>query len=298
MLTLPQPSFLSFHTPISSSVTTSPPVQPEEPIFLPSDTQLTSSTDAPTAVSQTPVPSSIILSNLIPTVVLLIYAFYIIYRIRKYKRINKFFRNLITFPQGRRRAWRRTRRGKSYGPVNANLNVGRGDDDHGDGEDDDYQEIEEIELEGQMQRMRGKSKRRPQHENQKQGYQLIDFPSPDSDSDSDFPSISASDAVLLDTPSNDGDDGYSCIHTHNSHKVCGYPRNAASKQEQLVELDMSKYFDPTTSRLRDNVLLAPKMKIGSNGEGRDDEGEIGDMAAWVHRIVDYVVTKLLNWLDD
>ncbi|EER41260.1 predicted protein [Histoplasma capsulatum H143] len=246
-----------------------------------------------------------------PTVVLLIYAFYIIHRIRKYKifvRINRFFRNLIPFPQGRRRAWRGTRRGKSYGPVNANLNVGRGaefgqgdglacgDDDHDDGEDG-YQEIE---LQGQMRRMRRKSKRRPQHENPKQGYQLIDFLSSDSDSDSDsdFPLISASDAVLLDTPSNDGDDGCSCIHTHNIHKVCGYHRNAASKQEQLAELDMSKYFDPTTSRLRDNVLLAPKMKIESNGEGRDDEGDMGDMAAWVHRIVDYVVTKLLNWLDD
>ncbi|KAG5291762.1 hypothetical protein I7I48_03659 [Histoplasma ohiense] len=151
-----------------------------------------------------------------------------------------------------------------------------------------------------MRRMRGKSKRRPQHENPKQGYQLIDFLSSDSDSDSDsdFPSISASDAVLLDTPSNDGDDGHSRIHTHNIHKGCGYHRNVASKQEQLVELDMSKYFDPTTSRLRDNVLLAPEMKIESNGEGRDDEGEIGDIAAWVHTIVDYVVTKLLNWLDD
>ncbi|KLJ11991.1 hypothetical protein EMPG_09632 [Blastomyces silverae] len=270
---MPAPSRLSFLSLSKSrSTATSPPSQAEAPELhvLPSDSnQSISDTNAPIAASQTPVPSSILLSNLIPTVLILIYAIYIIHRIRRYTLfvgIKRFFRTCVSLPQNAMNIVWKSERGASDGYVHVNTNS----NPHHCVEHDGWDELatfygdngdEEIELEGQQPHVAG-NEGPSENECCQHGYRLIDSLSSGSD---------ASDAAS-DMPLEDRDD---------------------------ERFDMSKYFDPMTSRLRESVLFAPEMEIGREDEAEfEGRGRKGDITAWIHDSLGRGVARFISWLDD
>ncbi|PGH36654.1 hypothetical protein GX50_00516 [[Emmonsia] crescens] len=297
----PRVSLLSFSNSFSSSIATSPTPQSEAPELSPSNDRLKSNLNAATEVSQTPIPSSLALSNLIPAVLLLIYALYIIRRIRQYNPlsgINRFFRTCVFLPRNGKRAWRRKRRGNGeYVHINANINL------NDCIEHDEWNRLacgnldyEEIELENQ-QHIDMKWER-IKHERCKRSYQLIDISSSGSDTASDTASNLLPDYI---------DEGFDNNHNHN-HKyehmdqddrhTHGHIRNPPPAQKEFTEFDMSKYFDPKTSRLREHLLLAPGTEIGSGDEDEYERRENGgDITAWIHRSVSRVVARFINWLE-
>ncbi|KAL2361621.1 hypothetical protein RJZ56_005493 [Blastomyces dermatitidis] len=261
-----RPSFLSLSK--SPSFAISPPSHTEPPELLSSDSnQPKSDPSASIAASQTPVSLSIILSNLIPSVLILIYAIYIIHRIRRYTRfagIKRFFHICVSLPQNTMDiVWRGRRRGiDGYVHVDANQNSDHSVERGGWDELASYgvNGHEEIEIEGQ-QDVAGTG-RPVESKGYQQGDQLIDSLSSGFD---------ASDAAL-DTPLED--DG----------------------EEQL---DMSRYFDPMTSRLREGVLFDPEIEIGREDKAEfEGKGEKGDITAWIDGAVGRVVARFVSWLDD
>ncbi|PGH07287.1 hypothetical protein GX51_01831 [Blastomyces parvus] len=261
---IPAPSRSSFLSLSKSSSTATPPPFQIEPLeSLPSDSnQSISDTRTPIVASQTPVPSSIILSNLIPTVLILIYAIYIIHRIKRCTLpvgIKSFFCTCVSRLQNTMSiAWRGERGDDDgYVPVNTNLKP------YHRVEDDEWGELasydEEIELEGQQQ-VAGNGG--PfESDGYQHGYQLVD-----SLSSSTTASCAASDIPL---------------------------------EEPDERFDMSKYFDPMTSRLRESVLFTPEMEIESEDEAEfEGKGRKGDITAWIHGSVGSVVARFISWLED
>ncbi|OJD18011.1 hypothetical protein ACJ73_08751 [Blastomyces percursus] len=261
-----RPSFVSISK--SSSIATSPPSQ----ALLQSDSnQSISDSRTPIAASQTPVPSSVILSNLIPTVLVLIYAVYIIHRIRRYTLlagIKRLFCACVSLPRNTMSIVWSGERGGNDGYVHANANANVNLNPYHSIEHDEWDQLasygdncgEEIELEcGQQAAGNGGHF---ESEGCQHGYQLINNLCSGSD---------ASDAVSDIPLENDGDE----------------------------RVDMSKYFDPVTSRLREGVLLAPGMEIGREDEtGSEGRGAKGDITAWIHGSIGRVVASFISWLDD
>ncbi|OJD14264.1 hypothetical protein AJ78_05366 [Emergomyces pasteurianus Ep9510] len=311
---------------LSPSTALSPPSLPETPDLLPTKNRLITNTTNETAtatatvVSQRPIQASIVLSSLIPALLLFIYALYTIHRIRQSKKpfteIKKFLHAHTCIP----RNGKGRRGGNDDGyiqHINAECLMNSVDDcvardELGVSASDDrgyyyHYYYGHNGLDGQQQRIdtsmmwgrisQGRYGRRRRHSS----YQLIDIVGSDADttgSDTD---------TVSDLPLSDIGRGFDNDHGHNhnrnrNHEQMtlddGYPQgyacNHPASQKVAAGFDLSKYFDPRTSRLRDNnAPLRLEAEIGSNVKEED-----GYIASWIHGSVDWVVAKFIGWLAD
>ncbi|OAX83772.1 hypothetical protein ACJ72_01856 [Emergomyces africanus] len=306
----------------SPSTTPSSPLRPEASESPPPNNRglISNTNNVANVVPQTPIRSSIVLSNLIPAVLLLIYALYMIYRIRNCQPFTQIKRFVLTHvfsqPNGKRRGWKgkRDKNDNGYVHIDANLNVIDLDDfvehhdvewdvltsDNQDGHDTTTPTTPTItttdEIEGR-QRIDMKWER-IDHGECRHSYPLVDILVSDPDTDS---------GMDLDHPLIDNDRGFDSDHNHeqmcqDDRRAQGYACNhLPTTQKPLAEFDMSKYFDPRTSRIRDNALLGDfEAEIGEDDEGENygAKAKDGYVASWVHGSVNWVVARFINWLVD
>ncbi|EEH21756.1 hypothetical protein PABG_03972 [Paracoccidioides brasiliensis Pb03] len=236
--------------------------------------------------TQTALPSSILLSNLIPAILLLIYALYILHRILQFWNIieikrpfGKLGSKLLNIKGG----WTgRSRRKDGYVHINTRCSPdgGRGcDDDRGKCGDESH---EEIELGGQQMEGPGNGNG-------------MDILTSDPATTSDLLSAhecesSATQHTRLDS-SNDP-----------RRESSPYGQALFPKEQQMDEVGISKYFDPEKLMFRDDVLAPPGVRSsgserGCVEEGENGEEEYGSLSLRVHRTVDWAVDKAICWLE-
>ncbi|EEH33129.1 hypothetical protein PAAG_04182 [Paracoccidioides lutzii Pb01] len=230
-------------------------------------------------VTQTALPSSILLANLIPAILLLIYALHILHRILQFWNIiaiKRPFGKLGSKLLNIKGAWTgRSRRKDGYVHINTHCSPDGGRD-RGECSDGSY---EEIELGGEQMDGPGNGNG-------------MDILTSDPATTSDLLSAheceySATQYTHLDSPNDP------------RRETSPYGQAPFPKEQQMDEFDISKYIDSEKLMFRDGVLAVRSIgsERGCVEEGENGEEEDGSLSLRVHRTVDWAVDKAICWLE-
>ncbi|KAK2798082.1 hypothetical protein FQN51_007901 [Onygenales sp. PD_10] len=217
----------------------------------------------------TPIQSSIVLSNLIPLLLVSLYIIYISYRLRRRRRSSAEKKSKVWtcfFPcwEGR---YRKGRRGQWRKGGYRNI---IGDDDAGVVEADGGMEME-MDMDNDVSTDQDGEDTETENSEEYSGISQQETSSAFSREQSyELLSQSLSDRQYLDLDNLD--------HLSNTG------------------LGMSRFFNPTTSRLYENILLEPETDVGSWETSRREVHEAVGFMGWVHGVVDRLVDGAARWV--